>query len=146
MSEPLAVVLYQGFVHTDMDDDSDPSYDEVKHVADTFAKHSLKSIQKEHPLFARGSSEKLNLLVSGDVLKAESPKGVLFETQVTKIVYVAPLKKILYLVARRSPQPRRFSCHLFKLTSERLAADLSATLWTVIKTASRFGRLASVSI
>lgn len=52
-----------GFVHTDMEDDSDPGYDEVKYVFDMFAKHSLKAIQKEHPLFARGSDDKLTFSV-----------------------------------------------------------------------------------
>jgi hypothetical protein len=101
-----------------MDDESDPGYEEVKHVCDMFAKHSLKTIQKQHPLFARGADEKLALSVrgpclpspptqphptpadsnlyvcefadaggqtEGDMLKAEGKKGILFETNISKV-------------------------------------------------------------
>jgi hypothetical protein len=72
---PMAQVVYHGessllqintagFVHTDMDTEDTPGYDEVAHVHGVFSKHSLKEIRKQHPLFARGSDEKLNLLVS----------------------------------------------------------------------------------
>lgn len=52
-----------GFVHSDMDGDEEPGYDEVAHVHDVFSKHSLKEIRKQHPLFARGSDDKLNFIV-----------------------------------------------------------------------------------
>lgn len=56
---------HTGFVHTDMDGDDEPSFDEVAHVNEMFAKHSLKEIRKQHPLFARGSDDKLSLKVMG---------------------------------------------------------------------------------
>ena len=57
------VLFLSGFVHTDMDGDDEPGYTEVTHVYGVFAKHSLKEIRKQHPLFARGSDDKLALLV-----------------------------------------------------------------------------------
>lgn len=137
----LAIVLYQGFVHTDMDGDDEPGYDEVAHVHDVFSKNSLKEIRKQHPLFARGSDDKLNFVLQGDVLRADGKEAALFETNVFKIVYVAPIKKVLYIILRRSSSAGRFSCHIFKVASEKLAGELSSTLWSMIKTAPKQGAL-----
>jgi hypothetical protein len=37
-----------------------------------------------------------------------------------QIVYVAPVKKVLYIIVRRSPMPKRFSCHMFKLPTDKI--------------------------
>ncbi len=56
-----------------MDGEDEPGFEEVSHVDKMFAKHSLKEIQKQHPLFARGSEDKLMLRVSVILCLRQSP-------------------------------------------------------------------------
>jgi hypothetical protein len=113
--------MYLGFVHLDVSRrDSEPGYDEVEIVHQLFSKTPVKKIRKLHPLFARGSTSQLLLHVTEDGLIAELPRAkgkkeaLVFQSSLSKLVYVAPMKKNLYVVAKR---PSRFSgkynCHVF---------------------------------
>eukprot|EP00053_Salpingoeca_punica_P014990 m.136990 g.136990 ORF g.136990 m.136990 type:complete len:417 (+) comp16595_c0_seq2:493-1743(+) len=136
-----AVVMYLGFVHADSArPEQEPGYDEVEIVHQLFTKNPIKKIRKMHPLFARGSHSQLLLRVTEEGLVAELPKAkkskeaVVFQSQLSKLVYVAPMKKFLYVLAKRpSKTAGKYNCHVFQLRTEKQATSLSAALWTELR-------------
>ena len=101
----------KGFVHTDMDGDDEPGHDEVAHVDKMFAKHSIKTIQKQHPLFARGSDEKLDLTV-----RASPVMKPLTRDRYRKASCVQKERRLLCLKHRykRSCAPRQTSLNILR--------------------------------